>query len=113
MRVPLVLAVASYACFSSLTPGLAESAPAKSVCARLADAVELSFKIIAQEDAQSSSDNSVPRATLSATKINNLLLVAAMNLQLMRDNGCVSGKEPYSQSRYVLPALTCHTDIMK
>jgi hypothetical protein len=113
MRRSLIAVLALCAGLSSPAMSFADTAPAKSVCERLNDAVELSFKVIAQEEARSSSDNSAPRATLSAIKINNQLLVVSMNLQLMRDNGCPSKKEPYNQSRYVLPAMTCQTDILK
>jgi hypothetical protein len=112
-RVGLGLVVASLVVSISVAPSLAQTAPAKTLCARLNDSIELNFKLIAQEDAERSGDNSAPRASLSAAKINNLLLISSMNLQLMRDNGCVSRKEPLSQSRYVLPALTCHMDILK
>lgn len=113
MKQFLIGAAAFCACLLSASLGFAESAPAKSLCSQLDDVVEGSFKVIAQEDAESVADNSAPRATLSAIKINNLLLVAAMNLQIMRDNGCTPKKGPYSQSRYVLPAMRCHTDMLK
>lgn len=64
------------------------------------------------EEAEGLTDNSAPRATLKAQKIQNLLLVISMNLQLMRDNGCPVKKDPISTARYMMPALQCNTELL-
>lgn len=82
-------------------------------CTSLAAAVENALKIASSEHAETIGDSSAPRMTAGQLKVSNQLAVAAINLQLMRDNNCPVRQEPVSASRYLVPALQCKTDMMR
>lgn len=68
---------------------------------------------LAEDNAEGLSDNSAPRATLRAQRETNHLLRSQMLLGMMKDNKCAQPKSPPSYVTYMLPALTCRTDMLK
>lgn len=68
---------------------------------------------MAEDHAEGVADNSAPRATLRAQRETNHLLRAQMILGMMKDSKCALPKSPPSYITYMLPALTCRTDMMK
>jgi len=87
--------------------------PKLTPCELLAESIEQPLKSIDMARAESIGDNSAPRATLSNLKINGELLLVSMNLQLARDNGCPTRKEPLRTGRYLVAALKCQNDILR
>lgn len=83
------------------------------VCATLNKQWDGIEKDLADDYAEGSSDNSAPRATLRAQRETNYLLRAEMLLGMMRDNKCAIPKSPPNSITYLLPALTCRTDMLK
>lgn len=82
-------------------------------CARLEKAVEDALKGAAAASVETIGDNSAHRANLAELKTGNFLLLAGLNLDLMRDHGCAMPAEPVYAGRYMLPALECSTDVLQ
>ena len=68
---------------------------------------------LADDHAEGITDNSAPRATLRAQRETNILLRAQMLIGMMKDAKCPLPKAPPSYVTYLLPAITCRTDMMK
>lgn len=96
--------------FAASAP-LAASTDPTPTCAGLMAAVESSLKSAASASASTVADSSAHRANLAELKIANELSLVAINLQLMRDNGCVMPRDPIYAGRYALDALKCEADM--
>jgi hypothetical protein len=96
-----------------LVLAIASQCGAQVDCASFDTAINSALKLISRERAGGITDNSAPRETMRAAKINNYLQVISINLMLMKENRCPLRKRPISLGEYMKEALECELAQMK
>lgn len=98
---------------SSIAAPAAAPAAAAGVCSKLAADYDQIDKALALTFAEGVGDNSAPRETNRQIENANYLSRASMMLTLMAAHHCSMPDHAPSDARYMTPALTCATDMIK
>jgi hypothetical protein len=78
-------------------------------CKKFDWVIDRSMKEISSLTAEGVLDDSAPRASMRATKINNELQIININLKLQEINKCKILETPISEQVYIVAALSCYT----
>ena len=97
----------------SIVTALPLAAQTPSACRPLQLAIEDSEKEMSSQVVAGLIDDSAPRATMRAGRVNNELGLIAVNLMLMEQLHCPPRKEPITTNAFVSRALECYQEMQK
>jgi len=89
------------------------AAAAVGICAKISEAIEGSEKELARLDAEDIGDNSAPRATLHAAKMNVELGLISANLAQLSAHHCVPYPHVIRSTDFMLGAMSCKTAMLR